>query len=321
MTAVAAQARRFDEPEDLAASLLGGEFEYLRLPGQPFAATLRLLKVGDLVIQQAEDGAHITRGTIARGTAGLILPLRLPGGPPRLNGTTLEARHAVLLPGGVEFTVACPERQDWASVALPLDLLESWEELAPGRLLDPGGSAALALDPGGAGRIACLFEAAAAMVDDPRAAAALAGPAEGLARSCMDLLCEVLTDGSRALPRPRAAREACRIVRAADGFLETAIGRPVYRQELCTALGISLRKLHDAFVAVTGIAPQAYLKIRRLALVRRALRAAGREAVLVKSVALAHGFWHLGHFVHDYKALFGETPSATLNAAPIARFG
>jgi len=32
----------------------------------------------------------------------------------------------------------------------------------------------------------------------------------------------------------------------------------------------------------------------------------------VKQVAYAHGFWHLGQFAHDYKRLFGESPSETL---------
>ena len=42
-----------------------------------------------------------------------------------------------------------------------------------------------------------------------------------------------------------------------------------------------------------------------------------REGVspLVKSVALTHGFWHLGQFAHDYRATFGEMPSETLARA------
>jgi AraC family ethanolamine operon transcriptional activator len=32
----------------------------------------------------------------------------------------------------------------------------------------------------------------------------------------------------------------------------------------------------------------------------------------VKSVALSHGFWHLGQFARDYRETFGETPTETL---------
>jgi transcriptional regulator GlxA family with amidase domain len=49
-------------------------------------------------------------------------------------------------------------------------------------------------------------------------------------------------------------------------------------------------------------------------LVRRALRGAQPGKHLVKTIALGHGFWHLGRFAQDYRALFGETPSETLAA-------
>jgi AraC family ethanolamine operon transcriptional activator len=47
-------------------------------------------------------------------------------------------------------------------------------------------------------------------------------------------------------------------------------------------------------------------------MVRRQLLAASGGAALVKSIALSHGFWHLGRFAQDYRVLFGEPPSATL---------
>jgi AraC family ethanolamine operon transcriptional activator len=59
------------------------------------------------------------------------------------------------------------------------------------------------------------------------------------------------------------------------------------------------------------MSPHAYLKSRRLLLVRRALLDRRDGPDLVKSVALDHGFWHLGHFARDYCALFGELPSET----------
>jgi AraC family ethanolamine operon transcriptional activator len=86
----------------------------------------------------------------------------------------------------------------------------------------------------------------------------------------------------------------------------------VYTEDLCAALGVSARRLHDAFRAVLGMSPHAYLKSRRLLLAHRALLGRMDRPDLVKSVALAHGFWHLGHFARDYRALFGRLPSETL---------
>ena len=49
-----------------------------------------------------------------------------------------------------------------------------------------------------------------------------------------------------------------------------------------------------------------------MSMVRAALQSYEGRVPLIKSVALGHGFWHLGQFAHDYRATFGETPSDTL---------
>lgn len=58
--------------------------------------------------------------------------------------------------------------------------------------------------------------------------------------------------------------------------------------------------------------PKRYRLLRRLHLARRALREAAPDTTSVTDIAMRHGFWQLGHFAVDYRALFDETPSATL---------
>jgi AraC family ethanolamine operon transcriptional activator len=128
---------------------------------------------------------------------------------------------------------------------------------------------------------------------------------------------EALTSDASARPFPRAAREAQRIVLSAEDFLVTRLDTPIYTSQLCNALSVSARKLHDAFLATVGMSPHAYLKSRRLILARRALQQEGGDPSSIKSVALAHGFWHLGHFARDYRQFFGEMPSATRAASSL----
>ncbi len=64
-----------------------------------------------------------------------------------------------------------------------------------------------------------------------------------------------------------------------------------------------------------GESPSLYLKRRRLMMAHQILSNAGSEALLVKTVALDHGFWHFSNFSQDYRKLFGETPSETLALA------
>jgi AraC family ethanolamine operon transcriptional activator len=175
-----------------------------------------------------------------------------------------------------------------------------------------GALGVLGLAPAASARLAGALAAAARMADEAPAALALPGCAAGLAQSLRELAASSLTADIRHAPPRRATREAVRVLHAAEDFLHAHLDRPLYRDEVCAALGVSRRKLHDAFAATVGMSPPAYLKLRRLALARRALRQGGGGPMLVKSVALSHGFWHFGYFAKDYRGLFGETPSETL---------
>jgi AraC-like DNA-binding protein len=60
------------------------------------------------------------------------------------------------------------------------------------------------------------------------------------------------------------------------------------------------------------MAPKRYLLLRRMHLARRALREAAPDTTTVTDIATRFGFWQLGRFSIDYRALFGEAPSVTL---------
>jgi AraC family transcriptional regulator, ethanolamine operon transcriptional activator len=111
---------------------------------------------------------------------------------------------------------------------------------------------------------------------------------------------------------PRSTQARRRIVIRAHEYLRTHIDRPIYSEELCNVLGASASALADAFQASFGISPHRFLKLRRLTMARAALRPYEGRMPLVKSVALAHGFWHFGQFSQDYRETFGEMPSETL---------
>jgi AraC-like DNA-binding protein len=76
--------------------------------------------------------------------------------------------------------------------------------------------------------------------------------------------------------------------------------------------GVSERTLQYAFLERFGLTPGAFLKARRLAAVRTALKCSSGEFTLVGDLASEFGFWHAGQFARDYRRAFGELPSQTL---------
>ncbi len=308
---VVAFSRQFNEADDFAAALMGGEFEYLPVPGQAFAATLRTLAVGDVVIQQADDAPHNARAMFAGDLAGLILPLDDPGEAVRMDGAPVSLSHAFLAPGGIEFRAHCARPQRWAAVALPFSCLEAWSSAVAMPMPWRGEANVVTLAQGAGERLSGALAAAARLVEDTPAILSAPGVADGLAASLRELVADAVGGEVSQRAPVRATREAARVVRQVEAYLEANLDRPIYREDLCAVTGVSLRKLHDSLIAMVGVSPNAYLKLRRLTLARRALRSHGADPVLVKSVALAHGFWHLGYFAHDYRSLFGEAPSET----------
>lgn len=309
--ASAALAHHFTEPDLFGSALLGGEFEYLPVHEEPFAATLRVLQVGGMVVQQADTSGHIVRGGINSGMAVLMLYQQVASHPARVNGTEVAAAEVVLAAGGAEITGFNPQALSWGALALPLPLLEELAEVAPPKLRVQGALSVLAIQPERAARLAAVVAAAGRMAEGLPGGLSSPECAPSLAMALREEVAEALTAQAGIRSRPRAVKQALDLVRAAEDFMHARLARPVYTEELCAALGVSARRLHDAFRAALGMSPHAYLKSRRLLLARRALLGRSEGPDLVKSVALDHGFWHLGHFARDYRALFGELPSET----------
>jgi AraC-like DNA-binding protein len=102
-------------------------------------------------------------------------------------------------------------------------------------------------------------------------------------------------------------------VRKCEAYMREHVDMPVTLLDLSEHAGMRSRSLINAFEAVTGYSPMDYLKRLRLNGVHRALRSAHRSSTRIIDVATAWGFWHMGHFACDYRAMFGEPPSQTLS--------
>jgi AraC-like DNA-binding protein len=142
----------------------------------------------------------------------------------------------------------------------------------------------------------------------------LADPAT--ARACERTLIMLLLQSfphslSARLAQP-ASPAAPYYVRRVRDFVHANAARRVSAAEMTEIAGVSARALYYGFQKYLGVTPMKYLKHVRLESARAALRKARGARESVTDIAMAAGYSNLSRFCRDYRAQFGETPSATM---------
>jgi AraC-like DNA-binding protein len=134
--------------------------------------------------------------------------------------------------------------------------------------------------------------------------------ARGLEQQLLHAVVECLSNAAM-VSESRGNRGNREVAVRFEQLLRSRQGAKADIGEVCRALQASERRLRLACAAQLGIGPMAYDRLRRLSLVRRALRD-DPSAKSVSAVARSNGFRALGRFASDYRAAFGEYPSASL---------
>lgn len=94
-------------------------------------------------------------------------------------------------------------------------------------------------------------------------------------------------------------------------FIHERAREDIGLEDIEKASGVSRFKVFDGFKRHFGMPPMAYLKKYRLTAVRREILEGGAVRSL-STLAMGWGFKHLGRFAIEYRKLFNEPPSATL---------
>ena len=123
-----------------------------------------------------------------------------------------------------------------------------------------------------------------------------------------------------ARPNGFAARHHASIMVRFEEILAEHLSQPPTIPELCELVGVSDRTLRSCCAEFLGMSPIRYVLLRRLREVRSALRDGDPDTVNVAEVAHRFGFAQLGRFAGTYRAIFGETPSTTLQRSSGTRF-
>jgi AraC family ethanolamine operon transcriptional activator len=295
--------------------------EFARARSGPFFGSLATAQLGPLTVRVTRlDTPVVTRGAVPRGHCALVVALRCSS-PTQWLGHDVDPGFQVFYPGGAEH--AGHSHGDLLAAILLAPRLELADAFAreTGCEWDEHTPRFLPSDPELRARLHRTVRRAAATVASAPAALDLPQPRLALADELMRGLARVLASAApgnqREAPQGRSARV---VVERADDALRSRIAEPVYVRELCEAAGVSERTLRAAFHQIYGLAPTRYLLLRRLHAVRRCLRD-DDTSHSVSAVAHRFGFWELGRFAAQYRALFGELPSQTARGsrAPCAQ--
>ncbi len=103
-----------------------------------------------------------------------------------------------------------------------------------------------------------------------------------------------------------------KLIAEAEKEMLAHLKKPLTLKQLAQNLGSSSSALLYGFQDLFGISPMRYLKIRRLNAVRQRLKASEPENCTISILASEFGFYSPCHFTSDYKTMFGELPSETL---------
>jgi AraC family transcriptional regulator, ethanolamine operon transcriptional activator len=301
---------RFDDMDTMAQAMIGDHVEFLPLRSGPFHGRFCQIDLGGLVLRRMKHAPLLIHGAV--GPDRMALQLVRSAGGVTLNGDAFGSSDLAVLPEGAAIQAICPAEQDRIGVVFRAAAFERLIESYGAQAFPRGSHRMLRLREDQAGTLVRAFAAMTDLAESLPDLFAVPGLDHAMSDECQRLLAGVLSGEEDHPECSRQTADMLRWVAAADGFLREHIDRPVYTDELCAALHVSARALHQSFAAVYGMSPHGYLRRRRLVLVRRALRSARDGPALVKSVALAHGFWHLGRFARDYAAMFREMPSETI---------
>ena len=302
----------FSEPGDFEAALReeGGLGLLITGRGQ-FRARLTQVKLHCLRLSAAEE--QLSRIAFVAVPADLILvSLPIDGRPaPIWGGVRMRAGEIMTLGPGQRIHARTDGPSRWGSIWLPAQDLARYGRALTGATFAVPSAARSWRSPRAAGRQLCqLHGAGTRMAESQPEILVGAEAAHGLEQQLIHALIECLSAGQAHNTVPSSLRHQDIVVRF-EGLLQAQSERNLRIGEISAALGVSDRTLRSVCAEHLGMSPTSYLRLSRISLVHRALRH-GDPGARVSEVARRYGFYNLGRFAADYRALFGELPSAIL---------
>jgi AraC-like DNA-binding protein len=303
--------RTFTDPDEYAEGIRGRAELTVTGRGQ-FRAKLVRIDLHELWMQQHSD--NISRITYSpKLTSRNVISFRIQPGPSLLLAGIETQLSAIVRHGGDAdgFYQRSSGLADFGSMSLPIDNIVALSAVAGCDLMAPRDTRSFAPRPSAMARLQRLHATAASLATEVPGIIRNPAAARGLQQALIDAMVDCLSIG--ALEEDMAAKRHHRaIIRRFRAAIEDNPDQPIFLSQLCSSIGVTERTLLRCCQEQLGVSPKRFLLLRRMHMVRRALREAEPHTATVTAVATRYGFWELGRFAAVYGALFGERPSTTL---------
>jgi AraC-like DNA-binding protein len=305
--------RTFTDPDDYAACIRNSTAEMTITGRGVFNAKLTRIDLHRLWMQHFADNLPRVAHTASRSER-VSITFRTQPGPTLLWGDaemlpTNIVRHGE---GGSPFQRSTGS-VSFAAMSLRVeDAAVVGETLADSDLTRPKQTLIVTPAPSAMARLQRLHATAASLAEDAPEIIAHPEAARSLEQALIQAMADCLA--TREGRKNTLAQEQHAVVmRRFRRVVEENPEEPLYIPDICRAIRVSPRTLLLCCQEHLGMGPKRYLLLRRMHLVRRALRHATPGTTSVTEIAMRHGFWQLGRFAVKYHSLFGESPSATLH--------
>jgi len=303
-------SRQFDDFDEFCLNARPWDLDYQQLERGCFNGQLLLAGSADMQFTRSRLGRRlIQKGAPPRHlrTFGLLADPRITM---HWRGQNVSGDQLFVFPEGGELDCVSQSDFDVSAVALSeKTLAEACQSLRlPGPEKLFGDREVFACDPG---EIHLLREFLMGAERQLRIAGPQPDLLKEIAIEAADRLVSIVARGKYTPERDRPRKREIALAKARD-YVEANFAQQLSIPELCQIAHASERTLEYAFRERYGVTPKYYVTACRLNAAKKALFLASPGDTTVSDVALEVGFWHRSKFSEDYKRLFGELPSITL---------
>jgi AraC family ethanolamine operon transcriptional activator len=306
------RTHRFENAEEAAAAVPGAQVRYLPLARPTASWQMVEMSLGESRLLAGQMGADTSIfGTLDRNLLYFLAPLSGSGW--KTYGKEIGERSLAVLANTTDYAAWIGASIHSMSLQVPVEsFARAYSNFAANAMPTWSTLRMFMLDTSAAEQLRTSIASALRVALQRPEAYAEARMGKILEDLMLERLIRAVCTTSRAeRPEYRILGSRC------NEYLEANAGRCVTLVELREALGVSDRSLRRFFASAYGTSPARFLRVQRLHGVNRVLAEA---RTTVTNAGMSFGFFDLGRFAGDYRRLFGERPSETLQRARNAGF-